>query len=69
MSQECVEKFIGRLITDDGFREDVRICFRTACREQGFVFSVDEGEALKDIDYDLFAEIATEIDGSIKRCS
>ena len=68
MSQECVENFIGRLITDDSFRKEARRRFSQVCLEQGFVLTRSEEAALGSLDYSLFDDLAAGIDCSIRRC-
>ena len=68
MSQECVEKFIGRLITDDTFRNLAQRQFRHACRELGLMLTEHEEAAMQKLDYALFDDIAGLVDCAIRRC-
>lgn len=69
MSQDNVEKFIGRIITDDQFRTAIDKDFHVVCRENGFVFSEEELEIVRGMELDQFEYIARRIDRGIKRCS
>jgi hypothetical protein len=66
MSQESVEKFLGRLITDDDFRERVKRSFDCACRENGFRLSDEERTIIQNMDLDQFEPLANTLDGRIK---
>jgi hypothetical protein len=68
MSQESVEKFIGRLVTDDTFREAVKKQFRHACLEQGLMLTEHEEAALQNLDYAFFDFLAGRMDCAIRRC-
>lgn len=67
MSQVEVERFLGRLITDAGFREIAARSLGTACYGEGFVLSPEEMSFLRDIDFSEFGRVAETIDGSIRR--
>ena len=68
MSQDAVERFIGRIATDEKFRERARTSLPTACISEGLSVSEEEMSALKRIDLMLFELISHTIDDSIKRC-
>ncbi len=42
MSQDAIERFLGRLLTEDDFRAYVSESFERACMEEGFVFTESE---------------------------
>jgi hypothetical protein len=68
MSQGEVEQFIGRLITDDTFREWARHDLRSACRENGFALTDDELELVQQINLDAFSPLAELLADGIRRC-
>lgn len=68
MSQESVEMFLGRLITDDEFRKLVSKAFVKACTDYGFRLTKEEQKILQEIDFDKFVPLAENMDGRIKRC-
>lgn len=67
MGQDSVEKFLGRIITDDIFRRDASRWFDRTCAAEGFVFTGEERQALVGLDYDLIERLSIRIDGGIKR--
>lgn len=67
MSQESVEKLLGRLITDDDFRENATGAFSKACFEEGFELTDAERKIVQEIDFDRFAFLACRLDKRIKR--
>ncbi len=68
MSQESVEMFLGRLITDDDFRKFANRALIKACIEYGFRLTEDEQKILQEIDFDKFVSLAKDLDDRIKRC-
>ncbi len=68
MSQGAVEQLIGRLITDDTFREWVRHDLRSACRKNGFALTDDELELVEQINLDAFSPLAELVADGIRRC-
>jgi hypothetical protein len=69
MSQEAVEKFLGRLLTDDGFRTRAARAAAKAAREEGYQLSDYELRAVSGLDFLIINEAARRIDSSIKRFS
>jgi hypothetical protein len=69
MSQESVERFLGRLITDDDFREQLQNqkSFYKTCREGGFKLTDGEENILRRIDFAQFASLADSLDQGIRR--
>ncbi len=67
MSQTAVEQLIGRLITDDFFRERVKHDARSACRENGFALTDDELRLVQRINLDTFSPLAELVDDGIRR--
>ena len=69
MSQDSVERFLGRLITDDAFREQARDCLASACVENGFALTDEEMKSLEKLklNLDRFEPLSGFIDRGIKR--
>ncbi len=67
MSQKSVEKLLGRLITDDDFRENAAIGFSQACFEAGLELTEAERGIIEEIDFERFAFLAGILDKRIKR--
>lgn len=67
MSQEAVERFIGRLITDEAFREYARADFQTACFRFGFNLTTDEQELILNMDFEKIMRMEEGIEDGIKR--
>lgn len=67
MSQEAVESFLGRVITDRTFRESAASSLEEACRSRGFSVTPTEIRYLENLDLSRFAEIAETVNGAIRR--
>ncbi|QWV93956.1 hypothetical protein KP004_01830 [Geomonas oryzisoli] len=67
MSQESVEKFLGRLVTDGNFRRVAAASFEHAALQAGLTMSQAEIAALQRVDLDLLAALADSVDDSILR--
>lgn len=67
MSQEAVERVLGRLLTDQSFRERAAQSLAQACLEAGYQLSPEELRAVRGQDLELLAELAKQMDGGIKR--
>lgn len=67
MSQIEVERFLGRLITDQDFRLKAETSLEQICYTRGFSLSATEMSLLRCLDFSLFGAIAEIIDDSIKR--
>jgi len=67
MAQESVENFLGRLITDDNFREFAKNSLTKACLEYGYTLTAAEQKILQSIDFDSFIYLSNSIDRGIKR--
>lgn len=67
MSQIEVERFLGRIITDETFRAMAAGSLKRACYSNGFSLSVAEMSFLQNIDYSLVSLLADTIDDCIKR--
>ncbi len=67
MSQEAVEKLLGRLITDDVLRVRAHISLRAVCREEGFCLSEEELTLVGRLDVKKLDGIAETLHEGIKR--
>lgn len=67
MSQESVERFLGRVITDERFRHRAQASLDQCCTSDGYCFSPTELAHLAKIDYRLLGFVATTLDGEILR--
>lgn len=67
MSQESVERFLGRLLTDYDFRDYACKSFEMACIEGGFIFTEEEARIMRSLNFSRFVSLSKELDGNIKR--
>lgn len=67
MSQESVERFLGRILTDARFREMARTSLETCCSGEGYCFSPAERKHLGKLDFRLFGFVSSTLDGEILR--
>jgi hypothetical protein len=67
MSQESVEKTIGRLLTDDYFRLRASLHLEILCHKEGYDLSDEELRMIKKIHLPSLSDIAENLDGGIKR--
>ena len=69
MSQESVERFLGRILTDDLFRRMAAGSLRMAAAAEDFTFTNDEAESLAAIDWNGVELVSRELNRAIKRSS
>lgn len=67
MSQNEVERFLGRIITDTDFRARAASSLKRVCYDEGFTLSPKEMLLLKTIDFSSFGLVAETLDDSIRR--
>lgn len=67
MSQEVVERVLGRLLTDGAFRLRAAKSLADACRKEGFLLSDEELRAIRPEDLTRLEMVAEHLDSSIKR--
>ncbi len=69
MSQEAVERLLGRMITDDRFRKQAQGLLGSACRQEGYLLSPEEIRMVSGIDLTRFRELADQISPGLRRAS
>lgn len=67
MSQEAVEKILGRAITDARFRQRARQSFVQCCTDEGYAISLVEAEYLARFDLELLESVSMKLDAAIRR--
>ncbi len=69
MSQEGVERFLGRLLTDDQFLQQATISITEAAVAAGYPLSYAELQAIRPEDLARLTAVSTQLDDTIKRFS
>lgn len=69
MTQQLVERALGKLLTDENFRERFFAGPELACWEAGFALSSVELEALSQLSYEALARFDDGLDKRIIRAS
>ena len=69
MSQEAVEQFLGRLVTDDRFRRRAMVALEDLLEEEGFQLSEKEQQAIRLEDLVRLEMVSARLDTSLKRFS
>ncbi|HIJ81252.1 MAG TPA: Franean1_4349 family RiPP [Desulfuromonadales bacterium] len=67
MSQEAVERLLGRLLTDDRLRKRAKESLESACKEEGYDLSAVELRAISHDDITTLDFVSMRLDGNIKR--
>lgn len=67
MSQEAVERVLGRLITDEQFRQSTAESFEMACRQSGYLLTPTEIQLLSGLQQSCIAELATNLNPGLCR--
>jgi hypothetical protein len=67
VSQNSVERFLGRLLTDDMFRSNIKKAFLKLCRENDFNLTKEEAKILLEMDFEQFIPLSEHISREIKR--
>jgi hypothetical protein len=67
MSQDSVERFLGRIITDEQFRQKAGKSIKNVCIKEGLTLSQEEIMLIEKVDLVFFGQVAESIDDSIKR--
>jgi len=69
MSQEVVERVLGRLITDERFRCTAAESLEASCLQEGYSLTTAELRLLAGLKLPCFAELAGRIDGGLCRAA
>lgn len=67
MSQDAVERLLGRMLTDDQFRYRAMQSLELACREGGYLLTAEELLLIRPADLVRFNMVAGSLDDGIKR--
>jgi hypothetical protein len=67
MSQETVEKVLGRLLTDEAFRSQAVDSLEKVCIKHGYQLSAEELRIISRLDIRQMSIAAEAIDGDIRR--
>ncbi len=59
--------FLGRLMTDDRFRERAKNNVEQICFDEGYVISKVESACLAKLDFELLGSVATNLDDALRR--
>lgn len=69
MSQEGIERFLGRLLTDNQFLQQATISVTKAAATAGYTLTHAESQAIRPEDLVRLALVAAQLDDNIKRFS
>ncbi len=69
MTQQAVERALGKLLTDENFRERFFASPELACWEAGFALSTIEIDALSRLSHEALARFSDGLDKRISRPS
>ena len=67
MTQESVEKVLGRLLTDSIFRQRAARNIEEVCRQEGYSLSDEEMRLMRQSDFPSLSTAADGLDSSIRR--
>ena len=67
MSQEAVERVLGRLITDRQFRRHAADSLESACLNEGYCLTAAELRLLSSLKLPWFAELGDRLDAGLCR--
>lgn len=67
MSQDYVEKVIGRMLTDDNFRTQACVDLPLVCQKEGYLLNSDEIRMVLQTDFGRLSAAADALDGGIRR--
>ncbi|PKN19438.1 MAG: hypothetical protein CVU71_07995 [Deltaproteobacteria bacterium HGW-Deltaproteobacteria-6] len=67
MSQDSVEKLLGRLITDDRFRTEAAASLEKLCRQEGYNLTEGELNMVVRLDMHAFENLAGKLDPGLRR--
>ncbi|MDD2272807.1 MAG: Os1348 family NHLP clan protein [Desulfuromonadaceae bacterium] len=67
MSQEAVERLLGRLLTDDQFRKQAEKSIEGLCRKSGYDLNASELSVIGRDDIIRLGMVSLQLDRNIKR--
>lgn len=67
MSQEAVERVMGRLLTDEGFRRSAKESLEVACMQQGYLLTTTELSLLSDLKLQALTDVAAQLNPGLCR--
>lgn len=67
MSQDSVEKLLGRFITDDRFRTEAAASLEKLCHLEGYNLTEGELNLVARIDMQTFEKVAVQLDPGLRR--
>ena len=69
MSQEAVEKVLGRMLTDDDFRQRAALNMAVVCHLEGYLLSDAELRSVSRINIPGLTAVSEQLGAGIKRFS
>ncbi len=67
MSQEAVERALGRLLTDEGFRRAANKSLEIACMQHGYSLTKTELSLMSGLKLQVIKEVAVRLDPGLCR--
>lgn len=67
MSQDAVERLLGRLVTDEQFRRRAMVSLESACIQEGYRLTAEEQQLVSGLDLRHLADIAARLDPGLCR--
>lgn len=67
MSQEAIERILGRLITDEQFRQSVTESLEIACRQAGYLLAPNEIQLLSSLKLECISKLTDELNPGLLR--
>lgn len=67
MSQEAVERVLGRLLTDEQFRRSMQESLELACVQQGYLLTQTEQQLLRGLKLKLINDVAVHLSPGLCR--